>query len=135
MESISLSCRVVSLFRVVLAAVTTVLVVIAALFFKILILVFICAFLFLYFFYLPSFVKSYKVTKSAGCLSVLRGVFIKKESVFKKSQLLYVRTAETPLCRLFGCKIIVLSAPRVRFIIVADNMAAEKLLGDGYDKT
>lgn len=134
MESISLSFRVVSLFRAILTAVTAFLVVLAVLFCKIFIIVLLAAYLFLYFFYLPRIIKSYKITHDNDSLRVLRGVFIKRESVFSNRQLIYVRTITTPLYRLFGCKIIVLSAPRVRFMLVADDISTEKILGDGYDK-
>ena len=132
MESTILSCRVLYLFRLILAAVTAFLVVMAVLFCKIFIIIVLPVFVFMCFFYLPRFVKGYRL-RFDGRLNISRGVFIKKESIFENRQLLHVRIIQTPLCRLFGCKYILLFAPRVRCLLVLDNAAAEKLLGVIYE--
>lgn len=134
MESITLSCHVLYLFRFILAAVTTLLVVMAVLFCKIFIIIVLPVFIFVYFFYLPRFVKGYKLCFN-GRLCISRGVFIKKESIFENRQLLHFRTIQTPICRLFGCKYVLIFAPRMRCLIVLDNASAEKILGDIYEKT
>ena len=135
MESITLSCYVLYLFRFILAAVTTLLVVMAVLFFKNFIIFVLPVFFYAYFFYIPRFVKGYKIIVEGGRLHILRGVFIKSESIFEHTQFLYLRTVKTPLCSLFGCKYLLLFAPRVRCLIVLDNASAEKFLGDIYEKT
>ncbi len=129
MEALFLSSRVLVLQRVWLTAVATLLLVTAALFCPFLYVFLLCGlvYLWLFFFYLPRFVKSYKIIVLENTLVLCRGVFIKKESIFQNKELLYVRTVFTPLSLRLSCCIMSVAAAPVRTALVADSSVAEKI--------
>lgn len=68
--------------------------------------------LFLAFFYLPKYLKSYSIVISGEAMIIKSGVFIKNERIMPNARLIYAEHYRTPLSRCFGLSGLILRATR-----------------------
>ena len=73
--------------------------------------------------YLPAFLRSYKIRLSKDGVIIRRGVIIKNTHILPFSRLIYTQTLVTPLAKLLKLKAITLKA--ARNTIVVPEMSAE----------
>ncbi len=91
---------------------------------------FIAAFgLFVVFFYVPVFIKNYKIMIYNDCLCIYKGVFIKSLIVLPCVRLVIVKRLVTPITSLFKLHLVLLKVARGWiFIPELDSNVSERLL-------
>ena len=118
MKKVSLSPRTLALLRIWSAIIKAPLFAVLFIFYKTAVWWFICAaamFLcaaFFMFWYLPRFVKGYKITAAKEYISVESGVFMRKETIMPQPRLIYARKITTLLLSRFSLCVLILSATR-----------------------
>ena len=73
--------------------------------------------LFLLFWYLPRYFKSYEILSPKGAVVINRGVFIKTTHIMPFSRLVYAQSFATPLAKKMGLAALTLKAARSTVII------------------
>ncbi len=99
--------------------------------------VLLAAFFISFFFYLPRYHKSYKISVDEGIISVTRGVILETERILPKDKVLCHRSLQTPLERVLGLYSISLFVVKHRIglapidktltKIITDNIGGEQL--------
>lgn len=79
--------------------------------------------IFLLFWYLPRYFKSYEILFPSGAVVINRGVFIKTTHLMPFSRLVYAQSFATPLAKKMGLAALVLKAARSSIIIPELNEA------------
>lgn len=80
-------------------------------------------------FYLPRYIKSYKITVDTGFIGISKGVFFKSMSIMPYPRLVYVQSFTTPLSSLFNMKLLLLKASRGWIVVPElENVSCEHLL-------
>lgn len=87
--------------------------------------------------YLPAFLKSYKIRLSKDGIIIQRGVIIKNTHILPFSRLIYTQSLVTPLAKLFKLKAITLKAARNTIFVPEMNLedadALLSLLSEGEE--
>jgi membrane protein YdbS with pleckstrin-like domain len=94
--------------------------------------------LFTIIFYIPLFVRSYRIRCTKGGVVINRGVIIKTTHIMPYSKLIYTQTFTTPLAKILGLKALSLKAARSRILVPelpeADAETLLKILAEGEIK-
>ena len=77
--------------------------------------------------YLPRFIRSYRIKLTDGAVIINRGVFIKTTHIMPYSRMIYTQTFITPIARLMGLEAFSLKAARSRITV-------PELLNEDADK-
>ena len=85
--------------------------------------------IFTMFWYIPHFIRSYRIRCSGGAVVINRGVFIKTTHIMPYSKLIYTQTFTTPVAKLMGLQALSLKAARIKITVPELELdVAEKLL-------
>lgn len=83
--------------------------------------------LFMVLWYIPKFIKSYRINCTGDAVIIKRGVFIKTTHIMPYSRLIYTQTFTTPIAKRLGLEALVLKAARTGIII--PEMSVEDATG------
>lgn len=81
------------------------------------VLIIICLFEAIIFWYLPCLFKNYKIEYISGAVVVTYGVIIKTTHIMPFSKLIYAETMTSPMAKFLGLKAVTLKAARSRILI------------------
>lgn len=70
-----------------------------------------------YFWYLPKFISSCRVTVLKGSIIIKRGVIVENTHILPFSRLIHTLTVQTPLSKLFSLNMVLLKAARFRIFV------------------
>ena len=96
------------------------------LFFAVAAVILLAAFLYLLYFYLPRFHKSYKMEFGEGYMDIICGVFIKTEKILPTERIISVRVSSGPLSRRLSLAALSVSAVHFKLRLAPlDHRSAE----------
>ncbi len=91
--------------------------------------IFICVFLAAFFWYLPKFIKSCRITVTNDSVIIKRGVIIENIHILPFSRLIHTLTVQTPLAKLLSLNTVLFKAARFRvFVPELSSEDAESLV-------
>ncbi len=91
--------------------------------------IFICLFLAAFFWYLPKFIKSCRITVINDSVIIKRGVIIENIHILPFSRLIHTLTVQTPLAKLLSLNTVLFKAARFRvFVPELSSEDAESLV-------
>ena len=93
--------------------------------------IFICLFLTAFFWYLPKFIKSCRITIIKDSIIIKRGVIIENTHILPFSRLIHTLTIQTPIAKLLSLNTVLLKAARFRIFVPELSQAdAESLVAE-----